>query len=142
MVFKPGDILYEGFTRTVTYNNALPGPPGMFRASFNQKMQAYWNQLKEQILLADELLRNQQTNSDPKTEGGATDDPSATTTDSNPDTPDGTVEGTPDATPGKQQGNKTSPTPATPSQGAGPSSSNTGKSSSTNSSDQNGSATP
>ena len=147
MVFKPGDIIYEGITRSVTYKNAPPGPPGMpgEMSSFNQKMQDYWSQLKEQIRSADAFLRNQQATAGPKTAAGTTDDSSATTTDSNPDTPDGTVDGTPDGsvdgTPDNQQGNNPSPTSATPSQGTG-SSNNTGESSSTNSIDQNGSATP
>ena len=139
MVFKPSDILYESITRTVTYNNAPPRPPGMPGeiSRFDQKMQDFWNRLKKQIRVADELLRNQQAIAGAQTQAGTIDDPSAATTDSNPDTSNGTADGTP----GNPQGNNSSPTPATPSKSTNPSR-NTGESSTTNSTTQNGSATP
>jgi hypothetical protein len=144
MIFKPGDILYEGITRTVIYNDAPPKPsggPGVM-SSFDQKLQASWNQLKEQIRSADKFLRIQQADNGPKTEAGTTGDPSATTTGSNPNSPDGTVDGTPggsvQGTSSGRQRNNRSPTLTTPSKGTGPSG-NSGTSTSTS---RNGSATP
>ncbi|MCH7990440.1 MAG: hypothetical protein IID46_14970, partial [Planctomycetes bacterium] len=159
IIFKPGDILYDVITRAVAYKYAPPGPPKMQgeMSIFNQKMLSTWNQLKEQIRLADEFARNHLATAALKTRVGTLGDSSATTTVSNSDTadgtvdgsvegaPDGSVEGTPDesveGTPGNQQGNDSSPTSTTPSQGTG-SSSNPGESPSANTTDQNGSATP
>ena len=173
MIFKPVDILYEGIARTVIYSNAPSGPPGMpgVMSRFDQKMQLYWMQLKEQIRLADEFVRNHQIVAGLKIRMGTTSGSPATTTGFNTGIAgeivdgivegvdeivdgvdeivdgivdgitDGTAEGTAEGTPGNQQGNDSSPTSTTPSQDTG-SSNNPGEAPSTNTTDQNESATP